>query len=567
MKPLTLIPAAFVAILSPAPGISADAPSTPLLTIALKPTQVDPVNGTGDVNVGMTISNVSAGKGAALLAHQPGGPRMTRPIGIDDLHLSDGTGLVPLDRAIEDGMEVWRAGRDISGEVRLSYRTRIDNSAGGILSSIPYVDGPGISGIGSMLLAIPQLDGDYRIAVRWDLSDLPAGARAATTYADGDFTLPAGPIARLDRTLFMAGVIDEAPRGQSGGFKALWTGSPQFDLRAAMDWSAKAYHFYSRFFADPAEPRYRIFLRENPYNPGNGTATIHAFAMGLGKATTAKKMETILGHEMTHTWTANELGKWYTEGDAVYYQARLPWQAGLIPIEEYLTDINLTAARYYTSEVIDAPDKDVVPNFWTDLRYNVLSYDRGAMYFAMLNGEIVHESGGARSIDDLVRAMVAIKRDEGNEPTEQDWIALLRNELGDKGVRIHEGMISGAMRMVPRSDAFGPCFHRVEASVRRYDLGFGGPQLKRLKVVENLRPGSEAAKAGLRNGDRLDYADSTEGTMRHPDLKLTVRVTREGRTFETSFLPRGAPMRIYQWELVPGSATRKGNRCRVGEQH
>src|SRR3546814_14990687 len=105
-----------------------------------------------------------------------------------------------------------------------------------------------------------------------------------------------------------------------------------------MDWSAKAYHFYSRFFADPVEPRYRIFLRENPYNPGNGTATIRAFAMGFGKTTTAKKMKTILGHEMTHTWTANELGKWYTEGDAVYYQARLPWQAGLNPIGDYLTD-------------------------------------------------------------------------------------------------------------------------------------------------------------------------------------------------------------------------------------
>src|SRR3546814_10188783 len=140
------------------------------------------------------------------------------------------------------------------------------------------------------------------------------------------------------------------------------------------------------------------------------------------------KMKTILGHEMTHTWTANELGKWYTEGDAVYYQARLPWQAGLSPIGEYLTDIKLTAARYYTSEVIEAPDKEVAPNFWDDLRYNVLSYDRGAMYFAMLNGEIVHQSGGTRSIDDLVRAMVAIQRDEGKEPTEQDWIALLRSE-------------------------------------------------------------------------------------------------------------------------------------------
>src|SRR3546814_14516634 len=84
-------------------------------------------------------------------------------------------------------------------------------------------------------------------------------------------------------------------------------------------------------------------------------------------------------HVLTHSFPTRR-----SADLAVYYQARLPWQAGLIPIGEYLTDINLTAARYYTSEVIDAPDKDVAPNFWDDLRYNVLSYDRGAMYFAML---------------------------------------------------------------------------------------------------------------------------------------------------------------------------------------
>src|SRR3546814_9291308 len=100
---------------------------------------------------------------------------------------------------------------------------------------------------------------------------------------------------------------------------------------------------------------------------------------------------------MTQTWTANELGKWYTEGDAVYYQARLPWQAGLIPIGDYLTDINLTAARYYTSAVIDPPHKDVAPNFCDDLRYTVMSYDRWALYFAMLNGALAPQSGGNRS--------------------------------------------------------------------------------------------------------------------------------------------------------------------------
>lgn len=556
MKTFLIGTAAATAAIVIALSVPAHADEAPLLTIVLKPSDIDPGAGTGTVDVKMTIDDVSAAAAVDLLAHQPGGPRMTQSIGIADMTFSDAAGAVPLTRTMEQGWEIWRADRAIGGDVTLSYSTQIDNAAGGILSSIPYVDGLGISGIGSMLLALPRLDGDYRIAVRWDLSDMPEGAEAVSTYAEGDFTLPAGPISRLDRTLFMAGPIKAEPQNGGGGFKAVWTGNPQFDIGSAMEWAGKLYHFNSKFFADPVEPRYRIFLRENPFNPSNGTATIHAFAMGYGKGTTAEKIKTILGHEMTHTWTANELGKWYTEGDAVYYQARLPWSAGLIPIEQYLTDINLTAARYYSSEVINAPDKDILPNFWEDLRYNVLPYDRGAMYFAVLNGEIRHKSGNTRSVDDLVRAMVAMQRDEGKEPAEADWVALLRKELGEPGVELHRAMLSGEKVMIPRSEAFGPCFRRVKAKVRRYDLGFGGLQLKRHKVVAELRPGSEAAKAGLRNGDQLEYSDSTEGTLRHPDMPLHVKVTRNGETFETSFLPRGDPVEAYQWELVP-----EGRRC------
>ncbi|HEY0594952.1 hypothetical protein [Sphingopyxis sp.] len=534
-------------------AVPARAEEAPHLSIRLKPVALDAAAGTGELDVEMRLSGTSAPGGSDLIVHQPGGPRMTKGITIADLRLSDAEGAVETRRVMKDGWEFWQPARAVGGDISLRYRTQIDNSAGGILSSIPYVDGPGLSGIGSMLLALPRLPGDFDIDVRWDLTALPAGATGVTTHADGDFSLAAGPISRLDHTLFMAGLIKSEPRDGSSGFKAIWTGSPQFDLAGAMQWSAALYRFNSRFFADPAEPRYRIFLRENPFNPSNGTATIHAFAMGYGKDTTAEKMKTILGHEMTHTWTANELGKWYTEGNAVYYQARLPWSAGLIPTDRYLDDINLTAARYFTSEVIHAPDADVLPNFWEDLRYNVLSYDRGAMYFAVLNGEIRHASGGTRSVDDLIRAMVAMQRDDGKMPTEADWVALVEKELGAKGVSLHRGMISGENLMVPRSDAFGPCFRRVKAKVRRYDLGFGGPQLKRFAVVEKLRPGSAAAKAGLRNGDRIEYRDSTEGTLRHPDMKLHLKVTRGDKIFETSYLPRGTPVAIYQWARAPAA--------------
>src|SRR3546814_8062671 len=71
-------------------------------------------------------------------------------------------------------------------------------------------------------------------------------------------------------------------------------------------------------------------MRFNPMNAGGGAALYHSFLVTYGKGVTGESLKYILGHELTHTWTANDLGKWYDAGNAVYYQALLPWRAGLM---------------------------------------------------------------------------------------------------------------------------------------------------------------------------------------------------------------------------------------------
>jgi hypothetical protein len=65
--------------------------------------------------------------------------------------------------------------------------------------------------------------------------------------------------------------------------------------------------------------------------------------------------------------------------------------------------------------------------------------------------------------------------------------------------------------------------------------------------VENLRAGSEAAKAGLREGDRVTYTSSTEGAQRDPQQTITMQVTRGDRRFEVTYLPRESAVDGYQW--------------------
>jgi predicted metalloprotease with PDZ domain len=255
---------------------------------------------------------------------------------------------------------------------------------------------------------------------------------------------------------------------------------------------------------------------------------------------------------MIHTWTASGLGgQWYGEGIAVHYQGLLPLRAGMITPDDFLTDLNATARRYYTNALNDTPDREIAARFWEDTRIRTLPYDRGAMYFAVLDGRIRRASGGTHSLDDLINEMVRRRR-VGLPMDEAAWLDLIGKELGEDGQRLHADMLAGKL-MLPRSNDFGPCFSRTTARFRRFDLGFEPKSLVGdVKTIRDLNPESEAAKAGLRNGDVVTYSVAMDSVQGDPNRLLTLKVTREGKTFGVTYLPRGETVDAYQWERVAG---------------
>jgi predicted metalloprotease with PDZ domain len=288
-------------------------------------------------------------------------------------------------------------------------------------------------------------------------------------------------------------------------------------------------------------------------NAGGGAAFPNSFIVTYGTGVTGESLKSILGHEMTHTWTAADIGKWYSEGNAVYYQSLLPWRAGMITVDQFLADLNKTASRYYTNSLNNAPDDQIVPRFWEDTRIRVLPYDRGAMYFAVLNGRIGRKSAGKRSIDDLIQAMIGRSR-AGQPVTEAVWLDLLRKDIGEDGPAVHRAMLAGEL-MLPESDDYGPCFRRTTKKIRRFELGFDPKSLIATPhIIHGLMPDSEAAKAGLRESDKVNYGVALDAVQGEVDRTLTLQVTRDGRTFPITYLPRGEAVDAYQWERIPGAA-------------
>ncbi len=518
----------------------------------------------GPVDVSVTVPDLDVPAGRSIFRIGLQVPGMAHAQAVTEVRITDDEGAVPLIAA--KGSEVtedwgsgnggdWRSSRRVHGTVTARYRLPLENIE--ILSGAPpimmRIDGDGFSGQGSGLIALPPtLQRAYRIRLHWDLKAMGAGAEGVSSYGDGDLDLPPGPLSRLDDAVFMAGRLKRYSPKPGAAFSAVWLGEPTFDPIAAMAWTAKMHAWMSRHFKDTSEPPYRVFLRYNPMNAGGGAALTHSFIFTYKPGVTGESIKAILGHEMTHTWTAEQsLGKWYDEGDAVYYQALLPWRAGLISTDAYLKDVNETASRYYTNPEKGAPDAEITPRFWAETFIRVLPYDRGSLYFAVLNGKIRRASGGKRSIDDLVQTLID-RRKAGLHNTEATWLELLKKEIGEDAITVHRSMLAGGL-MLPESGDYGPCFHRVVKQIRRFDLGFDNSSvLGPVKIIKGLKPGSEAEKAGIREGDRFTYGASLDATQGDVTRTLTLNVVRDGKTVPISYLPRGEAVDAYQWERTPG---------------
>lgn len=563
---MTLLPrlggltAAFVSAM---PGLVL---AQPTLSVLLTPGQMDMAKGSGSLAVEMRFSELPA---------RPGAPLLSLPLVIANtatvadtltgLSATDADGEIPL--TVQDDpakglvwSRHWLAGRATRGPVVVRYVAPVDNTPPTRGSGPPYAlrtEGGGVSGVGNTFVLLPEEKTVRKISLRWNLTALAKGSTATSSFGEGDVTLPDGPVDQLASTVFMAGPMKREPVAVSdAGFSSAWLGTPPFDPSPLMAWTNRLHSWMSGFFQDKTVPPYRVFLRYNPINAGGGTALTRSFLTTYGAATEGESLKGTLAHEMVHTWTDSNAGQWYGEGVAVHYQGLLPFRAGLLSADAFLEDLNDTARRYYANPLNSTPDAEIAPRFWEDTRIRVLPYDRGGLYFAVLDGRIRKATAGKRSVDDLVLEMN--RRFAAGEPSDDAaWVGLVVEALGEDGRKLHEAMLAGGL-MLPEPDDFGPCFTRTTAKVRRFELGFEPKSLVgATKTIRGLIPGSAADKAGLKDGDVVTYAVAMDGVQGDPAATLTLKVTRDGKTFPLTYLPRGETVEIYQWARKPGTERQK----------
>lgn len=520
------------------------APGDPLLQLALIADNVD--------TVATTLTNLEARDARGLLS----------------LHWRDVDLPVEAARDSETGGQTreWFADRPAQGSVTVHYTVPA-------MATLPprgpapptsfRNDEGGVSAAGNVFLLVPPGDQRYAVTNHWDLSRLRAGAIGVTSLGEGSATSAESmSSAQLRQSYFMGGAVHRWPAGQnSKGFFSAWQGTPPFDAASLMSWTRTLHEQYLLFFGQKAEQPYGVFLRFNPVNAGGGTGFFHSFVLtyGSGIGADVAWLRITLAHEMFHTFQpyisvpAGKESSWFAEGLAVLYEGKLPLRYRLITPEAFLKNLNFTASRYYSSVMATQPNSEIVARFWEDTRIRTLAYDRAMLYFAVVDDAIRKKHHGRRSLDDLMLQMLALEK-HGMELSNSDWESVLRAELGEQAVTDFHDFLGGKMP-IPASDAFGPCFTRTTARVRRYELGFSTAVLAEPKrIVRGLISESAAERAGLRDGDEIINPVPQDEIQGNQTELLKLEIRRDDQEFAISYLPRGEAVDVYQWARVPGRA-------------
>lgn len=553
MRP-ALLRASIAAACLAAP-LAANAADEPTLRIRLRPVLE---NG---IATGLDVEERISKTPDALAIPASIGPLLRIADRVGDLAAKDAQGAIALTQSesnVNGGTlggvkRSWALARPASGELTVTYRVAVSKEMATGPAYELRSEAKGISGQGQAFLVLPDGDAPYKVEIAWD--GLKPGEQSLTSWPapNGDRALP---LARLRASFFMAGPLDSTPKdlSKAGPFRAAST-SDIADPDALLAWTATAYDKMFRFFGLPKEPNFTVMYRTNMFGSISGVAGPEALVSTIARETPTEAIHGLQAHEMVHVFITalddtGSTGGWFTEGTAVHYQRRFQLAAGLSTPDEFLRDVNHTMRRYYADVRNDMPMADAIAAFWTDARGRVLPYDRGSIYFAGIDAKVRAASKGKRSLDDLIREFLALRR-EGKPATVQAWLDHVARDLGPKEAQSdYEALQSGKLFVLP-SNAFGPCFRRVETNLPVFELGFAMKSLTVTpRVIAELDPASPAAKAGVKNGDKIAAPVTLDNAQTDPGKPILLKIDRDGEKLEISFKPEGAKKKGYLWERV-----------------
>jgi predicted metalloprotease with PDZ domain len=185
----------------------------------------------------------------------------------------------------------------------------------------------------------------------------------------------------------------------------------------------------------------------------------------------------------------------------------------------------------------------VAEAFWTNSDVGEVPYQRGDLIALYVDHAIRARSQGARSLDDLMRALVERARAGAGLYSNDELCAAIAEFAGDEaGAVVRRWALEGVEpELLP--DAAGPEFVLEPAEVPTFHTGFDHAATLASGTVSGVVAGGCAERAGLRDGMRITGWSVSLGQTAAP---VEVRVREDGTECTLSYLPHGVPVRGYR---------------------
>ena len=267
-------------------------------------------------------------------------------------------------------------------------------------------------------------------------------------------------------------------------------------------------------------------------------------------------------HEYFHNWNDQLLGRlaepeaqlyWFSEGFTDYYTYVLMRRAGLMSEAQYVAHVDEVLKSYYTSPARDVANERVVREFFTDAAVSKQPYWRGELLAASWDVRIRRATHGAKSLDDVMRDMLAEgRRNRERTITAETIDAHVRRYLGESVLdEVHRHVEHGEL-IEPAADLLGPNATLETTELPVYELGVDLAAVKRKEIAEVV-PGSAAYTAGLSDGQTIVRRKPIYIGKPDHEVEITIRDGDAERTIV--YFPRAARGTVIpQFRLTPPAA-------------
>jgi predicted metalloprotease with PDZ domain len=407
---------------------------------------------------------------------------------------------------------------------------------------------------GENAFVYPKMDRGGPITINFDWQKVPATWALATSFGtssgpDDRCQSYSGPLDNMREALFAAGVF-RIHHFQIGNRPAVLAIRGQWiftDEQAIAD-IQKAVSIVRDFWHDENFPYFLITVKayDQDHGSSDGSAFTNAFWMYMSRLDPLSVQLPTLVHETFHAWNPRRMGlipqngeksiEWFREGFTKYYEYLLLYRTDLMPLPDYLENVNGDLRDYPASSS---------------------AYVRGRVIAAWLDWQIRKNSNNKNSLDNVMVEMVR----EADMPLTNDRILQTAGRYVTAAARteLQQAIEQNAFPQM-NGATFGRCVQISEIDIPTFDLGFDFAASREAHKVISVIPDSAAFKAGLRDDQTLT---SWSFYNNQPDRIAKLYIQTDAGKETIQYYPRGKAVATPQFHLDEKAYAANESSCRM----